>query len=150
MRSVAAPIALAFDACHYVKNEVPSLRAAVAFLASLACLNPVTVWSADPTKAFFRCLKSADEQLAIPLMEKGQPQPTHTSMAIVCDGAPARDLFEALELISAQEVRSDSRGGMVTRRSGNGIACFRSQGVPISFYCSIGINVGGPFVDAVK
>jgi hypothetical protein len=128
--------------------RVSEARIAALLSAAIALLAPATVGAVDPTKALYACLKSADEALAAPLLPEGTPQSAVSTVAILCKDDPARKLFEALELISTQEVRADE----VVRRSATGIACHRFQrGMSSSsFTCSIGITVGGPFVDAIK
>ena len=123
-------------------------RIAALLSAAAALLAPATVAAVDPTKALYACLKSADEALAAPLLPEGTPQPAVSTVAVVCEGNPARKLFEALELISTQEVGANE----VVRRSATGITCHRFQrGMSSSsFTCSIGIAVGGPFIDAIK
>jgi hypothetical protein len=128
--------------------RVSEARIAALLSTAIALLAPATVAAVDPTKAFYGCLKSADEALAAPLLPEGTPRPAASTVAILCEGNPARKLFEALELISIEEVRADE----VVRRSATGITCHRFQrGMSSSFFtCSIGITVGGPFVDAIK
>jgi hypothetical protein len=129
-------------------TRMPETQIAALLLAAIALFAPATVAAVDPTKALYACLKSADEVLAAPLLPEGTPQPAASTVAILCEGSSAQKLFEALELISTQEVRTDE----VVRRSATGITCRRFQrGMSSSsFTCSIGITVGGPFVDAIK
>ena len=113
-------------------------------LMGLVVLAPHPANSADQTKAFFGCLKSARDELAAPMELPGTPQPARTGVIVLCEGPSATALFDALELIADQKVDPDR----VTRRSDTGITCVRFAD---SFHqCLIGIRVGGPFVDAIK
>ena len=111
-----------------------------ALLAGLVLLVPTAAFSDDPTRAFLGCFTKAT--LAVPLVDR---QPDPSSVAVICEAEPARNLFDSLQLIAAQKVVPER----VERRSGS-ILCVRFAGPPLSYQCTIGISVGGPFADAVK
>ena len=80
-----------------------SLRLVALLLMGLVVLAPYPANSADPTKALFGCLKSAHDELIVPLMPDGKPQPAQTGVLALCEGPSAKVLFDALELIADQK-----------------------------------------------
>ena len=74
-----------------------------------------------------------------------QPDPPKTFVEIECDGPAARDLFNALELVSDQAL---GFGGIPRRQAGD-ITCFRFPDGP-NYRCMVRINATKPFVDAVR
>jgi hypothetical protein len=113
----------------------------------VATLAPAAAQSADLAKAFLECVRvAAIGQLSdFPCQTENLHQPP-SGIILNCEGQAAKGLFEALELVSSQEVQSHG----ISRKSDQGIVCFRVTGEPVVASCVVSVVVGGPFVDELR
>lgn len=124
------------------------MQLAVLISAGLALALPSTAWSADPTKELFACLKAAREELAVAMdPPPGSPPapPMPPVVVITCEGAAARDLFAALELLATQDFGLSG----IPRRVAGDITCHRFPETA-TFTCGVSIGVTKQFVNAVR
>jgi hypothetical protein len=106
---------------------------------------------------FFGCIRQAAENeimLILKPVEASEPMtptpgvtvPKETAITLHCDGVAAQRLFEGMELTAQQDVLSNYP--LIWRRAG-GVQCARILETP-SFTCSINVEVGSAFVDAIR
>jgi hypothetical protein len=119
------------------------------YVALFLLLPSVTEASpSDVLRPLSACVSeaAAAEKVLVPLGPNGQPLESST-LTLMCEGAAAAALFQALELVATQDM---SNPPTVWRRSGKGVQCARLPGPPPSYTCTVEIEVAAPLVNALQ
>jgi hypothetical protein len=102
----------------------------------------------DVSKSLATCISEAAvaEKFLLPMTQDGRASESST-VTLMCEGAAASALFQAMELIATQDM---SNPPTVWRRSGKGVQCVRLPGPPPSYMCTVAIEVEAPLAKALQ